>query len=62
MRFITEPVNELSAFGTTDVETGTLSISVNLRYETGAIGRMMLGIGPVLEAMVFVKGTNNQAI
>ena len=37
-------------------------LSVNLRYENGGIGTMTLGTGPVLEAMVFIKGTNNQAI
>ena len=32
-------------------------MSVNLRYENGGIGTMTLGTGPILEAMVFVKGT-----
>ena len=43
-------------------DTGTVSISVNLQYESGAVGTMTLGIGPMLEAMVFIKSTNNQAI
>ena len=62
MRFFMGPVSELFAFGTIDEDTGTVSISVNLRYENGAIGTMTLGIGPVLEAMVFIKGSNHQAI
>ncbi len=61
MRFFMGQVSQVFAFGETD-ESGTLSISVNLRYESGAVGTMVLGIGPILEAMVFVKGTNNQAI
>ena len=62
MRFFMGPVSELFAFGTIDEDSGTVSISVNLRYENGAIGTMTLGIGPVLEAMVFIKGSNHQAI
>ncbi len=62
MRFFMGQVSEVFALGTTNADTGTLSISVNLRYENGAIGTMTLGIGPVLEAMVFIKCTNDQAI
>ncbi len=62
MRFFTGQVSEVFALGTIDEESGTVSISVNLRYENGAIGTMTLGSGPVLEAIVFIKGTNNQAI
>ncbi len=62
MRFFMGAVSELFAFGTIDEDTGTVSISVNLRYENGAVGTMTLGIGPVLEAMVFIKGSNHQAI
>jgi len=62
MRFFMGPVSQIFAFGTTDVDTGTLSISVNLRYESGAVGTMTLGIGPILETMVFVKSTHEQAI
>ena len=61
MRFFMGPVSRVFAFAETD-ESGTLSISVNLRYASGAVGTMTLGIGPILEAMVFVKGTNNQAL
>ena len=62
MRFFMGPVSQVFAFGVTDESSGTLSISVNLRYENGAVGTMALGIGAILETMVFVKGTNNQAI
>ena len=62
MRFFMGPVSQLCAFGTTYVDTGTLSICVNLRYASGAVGTMTLGIGPVLEAMVFIKSTNDHAI
>ena len=62
MRFFMGPVSEVFALGTTNTDIGTLSISVNLRYENGAVGTMTLGVGPVLEAMVFVKGTHDQAI
>ena len=55
-------VEDVFAFDGTDMDTGTVSISVNLRYANGAVGSMTLGIGPVLEAMVYLKGTNNQAI
>ena len=62
MRFFMGPVSEVYATGAIDPESGTSSISVNLRYEQGGIGTMTLGTGPVLEAMVFIKGTNHQAI
>lgn len=62
MRFFMGTVSELFAYGVADGGTGTLSISVNLRYKSGAIGTMTLGIGPVLETMVFIKGTNDHAI
>ncbi|HIA70087.1 TPA: Gfo/Idh/MocA family oxidoreductase [Candidatus Poribacteria bacterium] len=62
MRFFMGPVNDVFSFDGTDTDTGTVSISVNLRYANGAVGTMTLGIGPVLEAMVYVKGSNNQAI
>ena len=55
-------VSEVYATGTVNVASSTVSISVNLRYANGGIGTMTLGTGPVLEAMVFVKGTGNQAI
>ena len=62
MRFFMGQVSEVFAVGTTHADIGTLSISVSLRYENGAVGTMTLGVGPVLEAMVFVKGTNDQAV
>ena len=62
MRFFTGQVSDVFAFGTMDTVSGTVSMSVNLRYESGAVGTMTLGIGPILEAMVFIQGTNNQAI
>jgi len=62
MRFFMGSVSQLCAFSTTDTDTGTVSISVNLQYESGAVGTMTLGIGPVLEAMVFIKSTNDHAI
>ncbi len=62
MRFFTGQVSEVFAIGTIDEASGTVSIAVNLRYENGGIGTMTLGTGPVLETMVFIKGTNNQAI
>ncbi len=62
MRFFMGPVSQLCAFAVTDKETGTLSLSVNLQYECAAVGAMTLGIGPVLEAMVFIKSANNHAI
>ena len=62
MRFFMGLVEDVFAFDGTDMNTGTVSISVNLRYANGAVGSMTLGIGPVLEAMVYLKGTNNQAI
>ncbi len=62
MRFFMGQVSEVFAMGTIDEASGTVSISVNLRYENRGIGAMTLGTGPVLEAMVFIKGTNNQAI
>jgi len=62
MQYFMGQVSEVFAMGTIDAESGTVSISVNLRYENGGIGTMTLGTGPVLEAMVFVTGTGNQAI
>jgi predicted dehydrogenase len=62
MRFFMGQVAEVYAMGTVDSASSSVSISVNLRYENGGIGTMTLGTGPVLEAMVFIKGTNNQAI
>ena len=62
MRFFMGQVSEVFALGSVDGASGTVSISVNLRYENGGVGTMTLGTGPVLEAMIFVKGTNNQAI
>ena len=62
MRFFMGQVSEVFAMGTVDAESHTVSMSVNLRYASGGIGTMTLGTGPALEAMVFVKGTNNQAI
>ena len=62
MRFFMGQVSEVFATGTVDAASSTVSMSVNLRYENGGIGTMTLGTGPVLEAMVFVKGTGNQAI
>ena len=62
MRFFMGQVAEIYAMGTVDSASSSVSISVNLRYENGGIGTMTLGTGPVLEAMVFIKGTNNQAI
>ena len=62
MRFFMGPVNDVFAFDGTDTNTGTVSISVNLRYTNGAVGTMTLGIGAILEAMVYIKGLNNQAI
>jgi len=62
MRFFMGQVTDVYAKGTIDAPTKSVSITVNLGYENGAIGTMTLGTGPVLEAMVFIKGTNNQAI
>ena len=62
MRFFMGQVNQVFAIGEIDGASSTVSMSVNLRYENGGIGTMTLGTGPVLEAMVFIKGTNNQAI
>ena len=62
MRFFMGQVSEVFAMGAIDAESGTVSMSVNLRYENGGIGTMTLGTGPILEAMVFVKGTGSQAI
>ena len=62
MRFFMGQVSEVYATGTVDAASSTVSMSVNLRYENGGMGTMTLGTGPVLEAMVFVKGTGNQAI
>ncbi len=62
MRFFMGQVSEVYATGEVDSPTGSVSMSVNLRYQSGGIGTMTLGTGPVLEAMVFIKGTNNQAI
>ena len=62
MRFFMGQVSEVFAIGAIDAATSTVSLSVNLRYENGGIGTMTLGTGPILEAMVFVKGTGNQAI
>ena len=62
MRFFMGQVSEVFAMGMVDAESRTVSMSVNLRYASGGIGTMTLGTGPILEAMVFVKGTNNQAI
>lgn len=62
MRFFMGQVSEVYAVGTIDAPSSNVSISVNLKYENGAIGTMTLGTGPVLESMVFIKGTNNQAI
>ena len=62
MRFFMGQVSEVFAMGAIDAATATVSMSVNLRYENGGIGTMTLGTGPILEAMVFVKGTNHQAI
>ena len=62
MRFFMGQVTEVYAKGKVDAPTRNVSISVNLEYESGAIGTMTLGTGPVLEAMVFIKGTSNQAI
>ena len=56
MRFFMGQVSEVFAMGAIDAESGTVSMSVNLRYENGGIGTMTLGTGPILEAMVFVKG------
>ena len=60
--FLWGRVSEVFATGTVDAASSTVSMSVNLRYENGGIGTMTLGTGPVLEAMVFVKGTGDQAI
>ena len=62
MRFFMGQVTEVYATGTLDTDSCALSIAVNLRYENGGIGTMTLGTGPMLEAMVFVTGTNHQAI
>ncbi len=62
MRFFMGQVSEVYAMGTVDSTTSSVSMSVNLKYENGGVGTMTLGTGPVLEAMVFIKGTNNQAI
>ncbi|MBI1926398.1 Gfo/Idh/MocA family oxidoreductase [Candidatus Poribacteria bacterium] len=62
MRFFMGAVSEVFTYGAVDADTSTLSLSVNLRYENGAVGTMMLGNGPILEAMVFVLCTKNQAI
>ncbi|MCG9127450.1 Gfo/Idh/MocA family oxidoreductase [Candidatus Poribacteria bacterium] len=62
MRFFMGQVKEVHALGTIDPPSRNVSISVNLRYENDAVGTMTLGTGPVLEAMVFIKGTNNHAI
>ncbi|RKU25663.1 hypothetical protein C6497_14985 [Candidatus Poribacteria bacterium] len=62
MRFFMGQVSEVYAMGTVDSQSSSVSMSVNLKYENGGIGTMTLGTGPVLEAMVFIKGTNNQAI
>lgn len=62
MRYFMGQVTEVYATGTIDAPSRNVSMSVNLRYENGGIGTMTLGTGPVLEAMVFIKGTNNQAI
>ena len=62
MRFFMGQVSQVFAIGEIDSASSTVSMSVNLRYENGGIGTMTLGTGPVLEAMVFIKGTNNQAI
>lgn len=62
MRFFMGQVSQVYAIGDVDAATSNVSISVNLRYENGGIGTMTLGTGPVLEAMVFIKGTNKQAV
>ncbi len=62
MRYFMGPVSQLFAFAANDADSGTVSISVNLRYENGGVGAMTLGIGPVLEAMVFIKSANNHAV
>ena len=62
MRFFMGQVSDVFAMGEIDAATRTVSLSVNLRYVNGGIGTMTLGTGPVLETMVFVKGTGNQAI
>ena len=62
MRFFMGPVSQLFAFATTDADSGTVSISVNLQYENGGVGAMTLGVGAVLEAVVFIKSTDNHAV
>ena len=62
MRFFMGPVSQLYALAANDAESGTVSISVNLQYENDGVGSMTLGIGAVLEAMVFIKSTNNHAV
>ena len=57
MRFFMGQVTEVYAIGSVDPPSSSVSISVNLKYENGGIGTMTLGTGPVLEAMVFIKGT-----
>ena len=62
MRFFMGQVSEVFAMGTVEATSSTVSMSVNLRYANGGIGTMTLGTGPILEAMVFIKGTGDQAI
>ncbi len=62
MRFFMGQVSEVYALGTLDADSRSLSLSVTLRYEQGGVGTMTLGTGPVLEAMVFITGTGQQAI